>query len=232
VSTTITTTPITLAVLDMAGTTVSDDGVVEQAFADAYDATTVLHGFGSRDAVRAHARATMGQSKIQVFSDLTGTHEAALEANAAFEAAFAALVAGGACTPIPGAVQAMTRLRDAGIAVVLTTGFSRSTQDALLDSLGWRDTIDLSLCPADAGRGRPFPDLNLTALMRTETLGVRNMLVSGDTSTDMLSGTRAGASLVVGVLSGAHDESVLREAGATHVLASVADLPALLGLDG
>lgn len=225
------TTTITLAVLDMAGTTVSDDGVVEQAFADAYDATSVLHAFGSRDAVRAYARETMGQSKIQVFTELTGTRDAALEANAAFETAFAALVAGGACTPIPGAAQTMVRLRDAGIAVVLTTGFSRATQDALLDALGWHDIIDLSLCPADAGRGRPFPDLNLTALIRTETLGVHNMLVAGDTSTDMLSGTRAGAALVVGVLTGAHDETALREAGATDVLASVADLPSLLGLD-
>ena len=222
---------ITLAVLDMAGTTVSDDGVVEQAFADAYDATSVLRGFGSRDSVREYARATMGQSKIQVFTELTGTHEEALEANVAFEAAFAALVAGGACTPIPGAAQTMVRLREAGIAVVLTTGFSRGTQNALLDSLGWHDIIDLSLCPADAGRGRPFPDLNLTALIRTETLGVSDMLVAGDTSTDMLSGTRSGAAFVVGVLTGAHDESVLRAAGASDVLASVADLPALLGLD-
>ena len=222
---------ITLAVLDMAGTTVSDDGVVEQAFADAYDATSVLRGFGSRDSVREYARATMGQSKIQVFTELTGTHEEALEANVAFEAAFAALVAGGACTPIPGAAQTMVRLREAGIAVVLTTGFSRGTQNALLDSLGWHDIIDLSLCPADAGRGRPFPDLNLTARIRTETLGVSDMLVAGDTSTDMLSGTRSGAAFVVGVLTGAHDESVLRAAGASDVLASVADLPALLGLD-
>lgn len=44
----------------------------------------------------------------------------------------------------------------------------------------------------------------------------------------MLSGVRAGAGVVAGVLTGAHDEDALRGAGATDVLASVADLPALL----
>ncbi|MEU3513672.1 hypothetical protein ABZ733_38795, partial [Streptomyces longwoodensis] len=39
---------------------------------------------------------------------------------------------------------------------------------------------------------------------------------------------RAGAGLVAGVRTGAHDARTLRAAGAGHVLDSVADLPALL----
>jgi phosphoglycolate phosphatase-like HAD superfamily hydrolase len=39
---------------------------------------------------------------------------------------------------------------------------------------------------------------------------------------------RAGASVVAGVLTGAHDEPALRAAGATHVLASIVDLADLL----
>jgi phosphoglycolate phosphatase-like HAD superfamily hydrolase len=39
---------------------------------------------------------------------------------------------------------------------------------------------------------------------------------------------RSGASIVAGVLTGAHDGPTLRAAGATHVLTSIADLPALL----
>jgi phosphoglycolate phosphatase len=47
----------------------------------------------------------------------------------------------------------------------------------------------------------------------------------------MLSGRRAGASIVAGVLTGAHDGTALTAAGATHVLETVADLPALLAGD-
>ncbi len=78
--------------------------------------------------------------------------------------------------------------------MVLTTGFARVTQDAILAALGWTDLADLTLCPADAGgRGRPCPDLVLTALLRTRAADdVRRIAVAGDTSSDMLSGTRAG----------------------------------------
>lgn len=58
---------------------------------------------------------------------------------------------------------------------------------------------------------------------------MRQIAVAGDTGYDMLTGVRAGASVVAGVLTGAHDEARLRADGATHVLGSVAELPGLLG---
>jgi phosphoglycolate phosphatase-like HAD superfamily hydrolase len=70
----------------------------------------------------------------------------------------------------------------------------------------------------------------LTALLRTATDSVRQIAVAGDTGYDMLTGTRAGAAVVAGVLTGAHEGQRLRADGATHVLASVADLPELLGV--
>lgn len=222
---------ISLAVLDMAGTTIADDGLVEEAFGLAYDAEPALAGYGSREAVKEFARATMGQSKIAVFRELTDADDAAERANLAFERGYESLVASGGASAIPGAEEAIRALRDEGIAVVLTTGFSPSTQRALIDALGWHDLVDLALAPVDAGgRGRPFPDLNLTALIRTRTESVQRMLVAGDTVSDVRSAVRAGAGRAVGVLSGAHGEAQLREAGATDVLRSVAELPALLGL--
>jgi len=221
---------ITLAVLDMAGTTVSDEGVVEQAFADAYNATRVMRAYGSEADVRAYAISTMGQSKIEVFSHLTSSSPDAIAANFAFEAAYSNLIAAGACTAIPGIVDTFARMRSANISIVLTTGFSKRTQNALIDHLGWAPLIDAALCPADAGRGRPFPDLNLTAVLRTRTVSVADMLVAGDTASDILSATRAGAGRSVGVLTGAYTEQQLREAGASDILASAAELPALLGI--
>lgn len=68
----------------------------------------------------------------------------------------------------------------------------------------------------------------LTALLRAEIDDVREVAVVGDTVGDMLSGRRAGASVVAGTRTGAHDEQALRDAGATHIVDSVADLPDLL----
>ncbi|MGW1891623.1 phosphonatase-like hydrolase [Streptomyces sp. NPDC002004] len=225
---------IRLVVLDMAGTTVADGGLVEQAFAAAAAELGVEPGSAEHTDQLDYIRATMGESKISVFRHLFGAEEAAQRANAAFEKAYGELVEAGRIAPVAGARETIEALRAAGRTVVLTTGFARVTQDAILDALGWRDLLELTLCPADAGgRGRPYPDMVLEAFLRTGAAdGVRQIAVVGDTSYDMLSGVRAGAGLVAGVLTGAHGADALREAGATHVLGSVAELPALLDRAG
>ncbi|MBZ6249940.1 MULTISPECIES: phosphonatase-like hydrolase [Streptomyces] len=221
---------IRLVVLDMAGTTVADGGLVERAFDTAARELGVEPGTDDHAAKLAYVRATMGESKISVFRHLFGDEDRARRANAAFERAYGALVDDGLVAPVPGAREAVGELAADGRTVVLTTGFARVTQDAILDALGWRDLVPLTLCPADAGgRGRPHPDLVLAAFLRTGAAGaVRQVAVVGDTSYDVLSGVRAGAGLVAGVRTGAHGDDAFREAGATHVLDSVADLPALL----
>ncbi|WP_354642751.1 phosphonatase-like hydrolase [Kitasatospora camelliae] len=216
---------IRLVVLDMAGTTVADDGLVERAFEAAARTLGVEPGGAEHARMLAHVRATMGESKISVFRHLFGEEAAAQRANLAFEAAYHDLVEDGHCAALPGAAETIERLRTDGRRVVLTTGFSRATQDRILAALGWQDIADLSLCPADAGRGRPYPDLALTALLRTGTESVRQIAVAGDTGYDMLTGTRAGAAVVAGVLTGAHDEERLRADGATHVLGGIGELP-------
>ncbi|WP_033826264.1 phosphonatase-like hydrolase [Kitasatospora sp. MBT63] len=219
---------IRLVVLDMAGTTVADDGLVERAFDAAAADLGVTAGTPEHDRMLEHVRVTMGESKISVFRHLFGDEAKAQQANLAFETAYHDLVDAGHCAALPGAADAIEQLRSAGRTVVLTTGFSRSTQDRILKALGWQDIADLTLCPAEAGRGRPYPDLVLTALLRTGTDSVRQIAVAGDTGYDMLTGTRSGASVVAGVLTGAHREERLRADGATHVLGSIAELPGLL----
>jgi len=221
---------IRLVVLDMAGTTVADGGLVERAFEAAATELGVEPGTPDHAAKLDHVRATMGESKISVFRHLFGTEELAHRANAAFEKAYGELVDQGCIEAIPGAREAIEELQREGRTVVLTTGFARPTQDAILAALGWRDLVPLTLCPADAGgRGRPFPDMALEAFVRTKAADdVRQVAVVGDTSYDVLSGFRAGAGVVAGVLTGAHGEDAFRASGATHVLASVAELPAVL----
>ncbi|MGW7378528.1 HAD family hydrolase [Streptomyces sp. NPDC054794] len=225
---------IRLVVLDMAGTTVADGGLVERAFEAAAAELGVRAGSADHAEKLDYVRATMGESKISVFRHLFGDDDLARRANSAFEKAYGGLVAGGLVAPIPGAREAIEELAAGGRTVVLTTGFARVTQNAILDALGWRDLVPLTLCPADAGgRGRPFPDMVLEAFLQTRAADdVRQIAVVGDTSYDVLTGVRAGAGLVAGVRTGAHGDTEFRAAGATHVLDSVADLPALLNGGG
>jgi phosphonatase-like hydrolase len=222
---------IELVVLDMAGTTVIDAGLVVRSFARAADEAGIGSTPEEREIALDYVRATMGQSKIAVFRELSEDEDQAQHANAVFEAAYAELIESEGVEAVPGAEEAIRTIRDAGVKVVLTTGFSKTTQEKLISALRWEDLADAVLAPSDAGRGRPYPDLPLTALLRTQASSVSSMVVVGDTASDIESGLAAGAALVVGVLTGAHDEATLTDAGADVVLASVALLPELLGLD-
>ena len=183
-----------------------------------------------------YVRATMGQSKIEVFRHILGDADEARRANAAFETHYAAAVSGGEIAPMPGTTEVFKACRGAGIKVCLATGFSPATRDAIVEALGWADLVDLALSPADAGRGRPWPDLPLTALLRLGGGSVGELAVAGDTPSDVESGLRAGAGLVAGVLTGAATrqelEAVPRAAslpGEPLVLDSIADLLPRLG---
>ncbi|MFE7721521.1 phosphonatase-like hydrolase [Nocardia rhizosphaerihabitans] len=219
---------IQLAALDMAGTTVADGGLVLRAFEAAATAAGIDTEGPRRDEARQYVVDTMGQSKIEVFRALLGDENAAQAGNLAFEAAYDALIDEADIAPIPGAVEAITALREAGVRVALTTGFSRGTQDKLLAALGWADLVDLTLAPSDAGRGRPYPDMILTAALRLGVDAVDRIAVLGDTTSDIATGLAAGAGIVAGTLTGAHSADQLRAAGATHVVASVAEFPALV----
>lgn len=219
-----TATGIQLVCLDMAGTTVEDGGAVEQAFVAALDALEVPDD--QRPAMVTYVRETMGTSKIEVFRALFGEEESAREANRAFETAYEAGLDG--VRPIAGAAETIQALRASGAHVALTTGFSARTRDLLLDALGWTHIADLVLSPSDAGRGRPFPDMVLTAVLRLRIDAVQAVAVAGDTAADVSAGLRAGAAIVAGVLTGSDDRPRLLEAGATHVVDSVVTLPGVM----
>jgi phosphoglycolate phosphatase len=186
--------------LDMAGTTVRDGNTVMDAFATAIASRNPP--VSEYHSAMTYVRATMGQSKIDVFRHVLGNEDAARAANAAFEKHYADAVAEGEVSPMPGAVELFAACRAAGIKVCLSTGFAPVTRDAIVDALGWHSLVDLFLSPADAGRGRPWPDMPLTALLRLGGDSVASLAVVGDTPADVESGLRAGAGLVAGVLSG------------------------------
>jgi phosphonatase-like hydrolase len=220
-----------LVCLDMAGTTVSDDGTVMSAFAAAMRAAGLTEGSARWSAAEDIVMQTMGQSKIEVFTRILGGDEsAAADANAAFERAYDVSVANGEVNGMPGASDVLQQLRRVGIKVCLTTGFAPTTRDAIIDRLRWRGDIDLALSPADAGRGRPWPDMILEAARRLDVEDLRDVAVVGDTVSDIEAGREAGAGLVIGVMSGHGTARALKAAGADEVMMDVTGLPRALSL--
>jgi phosphonatase-like hydrolase len=135
---------------------------------------------------------------------------------------------------LPGIAEAVRGLRAAGVRVALQTGYAREVAQGLLDTVGWRvgDDVDAMVTADDVPASRPTPYLIFRTMEATRTTDVAEVLVAGDTVNDVQAGTSAGARYVVGVLTGAHTVAELGAARHTHLLDSVADLPALLEAAG
>ncbi len=215
-----------LVVLDMAGTTVRDDGAVDEAFAIALSSVGVTPETPQFASAQTYVRDTMGQSKSDVFGALLEP-ELAVRATAAFADAYEDIVAAGRIVPMEGALETFATLREHDVKICLTTGFAPSTREALIDSLGWRARIDLALSPADCGRGRPAPDMIFGAMKHLEVPDADAVAVVGDTVSDLEAGTNAGARAVIGVLTGAHDRTILSTAPHTDL---IDDLTGLIGV--
>lgn len=219
---------IRLVAFDVAGTTINDDGLVITAFKVAFEKSEPELWPEKGAAWTQYAIDTMGQSKIQVFTELLGDIEKARTANVEFEEAYMNEVAEQGISPIAGTLETFAALKERGIAIALTTGFSRSTLDPMLFELGWLGLIDVSVTPEEAGRGRPHPDMLNFLTNKLNIQSPESVMVIGDTASDMEAGVNFGAVKIVGVLSGAHERETLVAAGATSVINSVADLISLI----
>jgi phosphonatase-like hydrolase len=211
---------VELICFDMAGTTVLDNGLVLEAFRRTIEDLEVTGD--EAESAEAYVVETMGQSKIDVFTALFGAR--ATVANEAFERNFVESAQEIGVSEIPGARSTVETLRDVGLQVALTTGFSPATREALVDVLGWADLFELRVSPADAGRGRPAPDMLWWCALKSEITAASSLMVVGDTASDMTAGLRAGAGYCVGVLSGTDDQARLVASGADDVIDSVVDL--------
>ncbi len=218
-----------LLVTDFAGTVLREDGAVLAA----YRHTLALHDIACADDELAARR---GASKRAVFRELaarTGrANPVALaeRALATFEGALREAYARGPVVEVDGAAAALRELRGAGIRLVLTSGFERGLMDLLVQRLGWAELFDVTLAGGDVPVGRPAPFLIYRAMQELDVHAVARVAVVGDTALDLQAAHNARAGWAIGVLSGAHDLATLGATRHTHLLPSVAALPALFGL--
>ncbi|MEU4570892.1 HAD family hydrolase [Nonomuraea sp. ATR24] len=225
--------PIKLACLDLSGTTVGDIAMVERAFAEAIATQGIVPGTGAYARAMVHVHRSRGRPTIDVFRGIFPDNEAqAQAANLTFERSYEGAIERAGLIPTPGVIEVFDKLRGSGVHVALITGFSRTTLSRVLAMLNWHDKVDLAITPEDAGgRGRPWPDMVLHAVLRLGIPDVRQVAVAGDSESDMLCGRSAGAAIVAGVLTGVHSRERLVKGGATHLLESISSLPDLILTD-
>lgn len=216
-----------LVVFDLVGTTVRADDAVPRAFLAALAAERVTLAPDALVEMR-------GATKRQVLDRLLPPgpdHAAAVErAYAHFTRALREAYRPETVAGVEGAAAVMAGLRRAGVRVALNTGFDRALTDHLLGVLGWTSLADAVVCGDEVAAGRPAPDLVRKAMALTGIAAAADVANVGDTTLDLAAGAAAGVGWNIGVWSGAHDRARLLTAPHTHLCASVAEVPALIGL--
>jgi len=221
--------PIRLVIFDIAGTIIEDHGEVLDAFSQALKG----NGIAFTD---AELREWKGASKREVIRHFVkrqfGEDPRSAEKIAATYANFRNLLENDyrerGVSTISGAHSTFLWLRERNIEIATTTGFYRELNDLILDQVGWKEVFRASISSSDVPQGRPAPDMILRAM---ETTGITNpaqVINVGDTPLDLQAGTNAGVRGVVGVLTGVHGRERLQREPHTHIISSVADLPALI----
>jgi phosphonatase-like hydrolase len=227
------TSAVSLVCCDVVGAAAADGSVLERAFAEAIATQGVVTGTAAYVRSMVQFDRTRGWSPADVMHSLfPGDEIRAQAASLAFERSFHAAADRFGILPLPGANDALDKLTAAGTKVCLLSCLSRPAFSMIMERLGWWQRADLLLCADDVPRGFPWPDLVLTAILRLGIGDVRDVAVIAASESGVLSARRAGARLVVGMLSDVHDAARLRRAGATHLLADIGDLPDLVAANG
>lgn len=154
-------------------------------------------------------------------------------------------------TPVPGCVEAIAALRTRGVRIGSCTGYSRDMMVRLMpraEAAGYKP--DAVVTADEAPQGRPWPWMCYLNCMRLGVHPPEAVVKVGDTLADVEEGINAGhwsvgvtrTSNALGLTAeeaaalpaeelGRREEELaraFREAGAHHVISSIADLPALV----
>jgi phosphonatase-like hydrolase len=210
---------IRLVVLDVGGTIIEERGDVPETLRAAF----ANHGITVSPAEIGQWRGASKREIVRRFVDKqtlpAGVDPERLAAdNAVYQTV----------PPIAGAEDAIRMLRESGYLVATTTGFDRQTTTAIFRRLGWEKYFVASVSSDDVVLGRPSPYMIFHAMESARVNRVAEVIAVGDTPLDLQAGSNAGLGGVVGVLSGASKAEQLRREPHTHILPSVADLPALV----
>ena len=94
---------------------------------------------------------------------------------------------------ILGVTDAVQRLRDRGLKIGSTTGYTRPLLDILLPHAASQGYVpDCALCPDDVGAGRPLPWMIYENAVRMKVYPLEAIVKVGDTISDVEEGLNAG----------------------------------------
>lgn len=256
---------IQAVVFDWAGTTV-DYGCFApvQAFMEAF----AHHGI---PVTTEETRKPMGMLKIDHIRTMLGMERIAQEWSKAYgrpsdeddvQSVYAQFepklfsILNNFAAPKPYVLDAVSELRDMGLKIGSTTGYTNAMMDIVVPRAAEQGYAPDCVVTPDAvgGKGRPYPYMVFENLERLDVSAVKNAVKVGDTVSDIQEGKNAGV-WTVGILEGSsvmglsqnefermsaaeqnaaceQAKQIFSEAGADFILRNMSELPGLIRMLG
>ena len=208
-----------LAVLDMAGTTVNDHGLVQQA------AINTMKAITNETITMEDANKVMGIPKNIAFEQLCSVKKISIDNqtidkllkyfNDELENQYNTK---GNLELMPFVEELFEAMRKRGTKIYLNTGFNKKIAEIIVKQLDLKKMIDGFIGSDEVKKGRPHPDMILLAMKRAEVEYSHKVMKIGDTVSDLYEGFSAGCAWNIGVLTGAQTYNELLTAPYTQIL--------------
>ena len=120
--------------------------------------------------------------------------------------------------------ELFNKARYKGIKIALNTGYPRDIQKEIINKLHMNEFIDSYISSEDVPYSRPYPYMIFNLMEKYKIQSTQHVIKVGDTTNDILEGLNAGCYKSIGVLTGAENKEDLINAGANIVVDNVKKL--------
>jgi len=134
--------------------------------------------------------------------------------------------------PLPYAEELFSLLHANDISIGLDTGFTKIITETIIERLGWSKNglVDVVISSDEVPQGRPHPFMIQAIMDQLGIDDVKQVVKVGDTEVDIAEGRNTGCGLVVSVTTGSYSREELEKFSPDHIIGSLQELPAILNL--
>lgn len=221
---------IRLAVFDIAGTTVQDEGSVANAFRNAF----VKNGYAIN---LEDTHPYMGVKKIMAVrmmleklgeeftdDDVDDIHTDFVNEMVDYYEYDPSV------KQFADTEDVFLQLKEMGVRITLNTGFPKIIADTIVNRFQWKEKnlVDDYIASDEVENGRPAALMIEELMQRAGIEDPMEVIKVGDTFVDIEEGRNAGCKYIVAVTTGSGTREELEEYAPTHIISSLSELPVIL----
>lgn len=214
---------------DIAGTTVSDNGFVKEAFTRAFHRNGFSISGDEADGVMGYKKIAAIQMIVDQ-NNLNWDNHLIHKVHDDFSEEMKKIYSEVDVFPLPGVIETFAWLQSRNIPFGLNTGFTREITNALLTKLGWDESnyAKYTICSDEVQEGRPAPFMIEKLLESFGLDNATNCIKVGDTEVDILEGRNSGCGCIVAVTTGSYPRSLLQNYSPDYIIDQLDELISII----